>query len=94
MHDPQVRANTLEGIAKAYKGKMCVAGDLDQQKILPFGGPADVAEHVREVVERMAAPEGGFMIYAEIQSTYPLENIEALCEALEEYCLSGKPSET
>lgn len=93
VHDPQVRANTLEGIAKAYKGKMCVAIDLDQQKILPFGGPAEVEEHVREVVERIDSPEGGFMIYAEIQPTYPLENIEALCEALEKYCLSGKPSE-
>ena len=90
LHDPQVRANTLEGIVVAYKGRMCTKVDLDQQVILPSGTPRQVGAHVREVVEAMDSPEGGLMIYAEIHPTYPLANISALCEALERYCLAGK----
>jgi len=87
-HDPQYRANTLEGIVKTYKGRMCAKVDLDQQYILPYGRPEQIDAHVREVVEAMYQPEGGFMIYAEIQPTYPLDNIEALCKALEKYCFT------
>ena len=87
LHDPQVRANTLAGIVRTYKGRLCAKVDLDQQQILPFGAPVDIDAHVREVVEAMHSPEGGLMIFAEIQQTYPLPNIEALCAALEKYCL-------
>ena len=90
LHDPQVRANTLAGIVAAYKGKMCAKVDLDQQIILPSGSPQQVGAHVRDVVEAMVSPAGGLMIYAEIHPTYPLENIAALCEALETQCLAGK----
>jgi uroporphyrinogen decarboxylase len=92
LHDPQFRANTLEGIVKAYKGKMCAMVDLDQQGILPFGTPPQVDAHVRKVVEAMNSPEGGLMVYAEIHPTYPLANISALCDALEAYCLAGNKS--
>ncbi len=86
LHDPQYRANTLAGIAATYGGRMCAQVDLDQQQILPFGSPADVTAHVREVVGALDAPEGGLMIYAELQPEYPLANIRALCEALRRYC--------
>jgi hypothetical protein len=88
LHDPQFRSNTLEGIVKNYKGRLCARVDLDQQHILPFGTPADVDSHVREVVKAMYSPDGGLMIYTEIQAAYPLRNIETLCEALKKYCLS------
>ena len=91
LHDPQFRANTLEGIARTYRGKLCVLVDLDQQHILPFGDPETVRNHVAKVVNTLASPEGGLMVYAEIQPTYPVENIVALCEALEEHCLRGMP---
>lgn len=87
MHDPQYRANPLDKIASVYGGKMCAMVDLDQQHILPFGTPEDVRRLVKEVVDTLFKPEGGLMIYAEIQPAYPLANIRALCEALEEYCL-------
>ena len=90
VHDPQFRANTLEGIRRAYKGKLCAMVDLDQQEILPFGSPIEIDKHIREIVERLNYPEGGLMIYVEIQRTCPLENIEAIFEALEKYCLANK----
>ena len=37
----------------------------------------------------MAAPEGGLMIWAVISAAdVPLRSIEALCEAMEDYCLN------
>jgi uroporphyrinogen decarboxylase len=85
LHDPQVRANTLEGIAKAYKGRLCVLVDIDEQ-MLPFCTPEEVGEQVRQAVETMGDPAGGLMIYACPSADVPLENIEALCEAWEKYC--------
>ncbi len=90
VHDPQFRANTLEGIFRAYKGKLCAKVDLDQQEILPFGSPREIDKHIREIVERLNSPQGGLMINVEIQPTYPLKNIEAIFEALEKYCLTKK----
>ncbi|MBI5095596.1 MAG: hypothetical protein HZB26_24575 [Candidatus Hydrogenedentes bacterium] len=90
VHDPQARANTLQGIEDAYKGKMCVNLDLDRQ-MFAFCTPEDVREHVREAVERLYLPEGGLMLTGQVYDAQtPLENIEALCAALEEYCLKPK----
>ena len=85
MHDPQVRANTIQGIAKTYKGKLCPQIDIDEQ-MLPYCTPEDIHQQIKEVVEAMYAPEGGFAIYAIPSPDVPLENIEALCTGWEEVC--------
>ncbi len=90
MHDPQLRANTLEGIEKVYKGKMCINLDLDRQMI-PFCKPKEIREQVRLVVERLGSREGGLMLSGVCGDDAPLENIEALCVALEENCLANMP---
>jgi len=87
VHDPQLRANTLEGIRRRYKGKMCINLDLDRQ-MFPFCKPADIREQVKEGVEALNSPEGGLMMQAAVYGgDVPLENIEAICSAMEEYCL-------
>lgn len=89
VHDPQFRANTLEGIVRAYKGRLCANVDLDRQ-MFAFCKPDDIREQVRETVEQMGAPEGGLMISGSVwDDNTPLENIEALCSALEDFCLKG-----
>ena len=91
MHGPQIRANTLEGIEKFYKGKICINLDLDRQ-MFPFCRPSDIKEQVKEAVERLSLPEGGLMMFAAVDdANTPLENIEAMCEAGYEYCLANKP---
>ena len=86
MHDPQLRANTLEGIRRAYKGKVCCTVDLDRQGF-PFDSPAHIRDEIREVVDVMSAPEGGLMLSAGVWGAdVPLANIEAICTALEECC--------
>jgi len=86
MHDPQLRANTLEGIAKHYKGRMCVTVDLDRQSF-PFATPAELRDQIARVVDAMWSPEGGLMLSAGVWGAdVPLANIEAICAAVEEFC--------
>lgn len=84
MHDPQVRACTVNGIAKAYKGRLCACVDLDRQ-MLPFCSPADIRAHVEEIVRKVGSPDGGLMLLAWLTPDVPLENIEAICSAMEEF---------
>lgn len=84
LHDPQVRANTIDAIGQTYKGKLCALVDIDQQ-MLPFCTPEEIDRQVREVVEKVGDPKGGLMIYAIPSADVPLQNIEALCTAWEKY---------
>ncbi len=85
LHDPQVRANTIEGIAGAYKGKLCALVDIDEQ-MLPTCTPEAIKQQIKEVREAMYLPRGGLMIYCIPSQDVPLENIEALCQGWEEIC--------
>lgn len=90
-HDPQIRANTLAGIEESYKGKLCINLDLDRQ-MFPFCRPEDIEQQVKAGVERLNLPEGGLMMFADVRDpNTPMENIEALCEAGERYCLADRP---
>jgi len=82
--NPQIRANGLDALTRECKGKVCLNLDLDRQ-MFPFCTPAEIDAHVREVVETLGAREGGLWLTAEIGPDIPLENIEAICVALETY---------
>lgn len=82
--NPQIRANTLDGLVKMCKGKVAVNLDLDRQ-LFPFCTPADIDEHVREAITKLGSKEGGLMLVASCGPEVPLENIEALCLAMEKY---------
>jgi uroporphyrinogen decarboxylase len=87
VHDPQLRANTLEGIAKAYKGKLCIILDLDRQ-MFPFCKPSAIRRQIKDAVEKLYLPEGGLIIAGSFYGgNIPLENMEAACQAMEEFCL-------
>ena len=82
--NPQIRANGLDGLEKAFKGKICINLDLDRQ-LFPFCFAAELDEHIGEAVKRLGSKEGGLMLLAEIEPDVPFENIEAICAALEKY---------
>jgi len=90
IHDPQVRANTIEGITKAYKGRLCALVDIDEQ-MLPFCKSEDIRTQISKVVEKLGFPKGGLMIFAIPSQDVPLENIEAICLAWEKYCFYDWP---
>jgi len=82
--NPQVRANGLDNLAAVCKGKVCIDLDLDRQ-LFPFATPAQIDAHVREAVETLGSPQGGLWLKAEIGFDVPLENVDAVCTALEKY---------
>ena len=87
MHDPQVRPNAIDGIAKHYKGKLCAAVDIDEQ-MLPYCRPEDIDQQVKEIVDKIGTPEGGLMLFAAPSHDVPLENFEAIINAWEEHCFN------
>lgn len=86
--NPQDLVNGLENIAAVCKGKVCVNLDVDRQSLLPFGTPQQVREHIRRCVEVLGAAEGGLMMIIGIYPDVPLENIEAVLTAFEDFCLT------
>ena len=90
VHDPQLRANSLEGIERHYKGRLCVNLDLDRQ-MFPFCTPQEIWDQIGAALDRLYLPEGGLMIMAAVyDDNTPLENIEALAAAMEELCLQPR----
>ena len=85
MLNPQFRANGLEGLKEIARGKVALYQDLDRQ-LFPFATASEIREHIGEVFEGLYLPEGGLMLYAECEPDVPLENIDAICTALEEVC--------
>jgi uroporphyrinogen decarboxylase len=83
--NPQIRANGLEGLQEVARGKVALDQDLDRQ-LFPFATPSQIEDHVGEVYEGLYLPEGGLMLYAECEPDLSLEQIEAICCALEKTC--------
>jgi len=81
--NPQIRANTLDGLVRVAKGKLCINLDLDRQ-LFPFATPDEIRAHIREAKDALYSPEGGLMLTAECAPDVPLENIKAICETFEE----------
>ena len=79
--NPQIRANGLDNLVRVCKGKIPICLDLDRQ-LFPFATPEQVGRHIRECTEALYMPEGGLMLTAECAADVPLENIEAICDAL------------
>lgn len=90
--NPQVGCNGLADLAEVCRGKVCVNLDLDRQGVLPLGSPGDIREHVREAIEKLGSAAGGLMLYGECEPDVPLENIEALCTAMEDLCMPARSS--
>lgn len=83
--NPQSRANGIDEIRKVCYGKICVDLDIDRQVVLPYGTADCVRRHVEEVILKLGSKRGGLWIIAGCYPDTPIENIEALCEAMEEY---------
>lgn len=81
----QDEVNGVENIAAKCKGRICVDIDLDRQYIMPFGTPEQVRTHVKRVVRVLGSRKGGLMLGAELYSPTPIDNIEAVLQAMENY---------
>jgi uroporphyrinogen decarboxylase len=73
-------------IKKRYGNKIALWGTVSTQYTLPFKGPGDVENEVKERI-RTCGPGGGFLIAPthNIQLDVPFENIEAFYNAVRKY---------
>jgi hypothetical protein len=83
--NPQDRANGVDNLAEAFKGRVCIALDFDRQYTIPFGTRREIEELVEYEVRTLGSPRGGLMIQAEVRGPIPPENIDALATALEKW---------
>lgn len=81
----QDRVNGIENIRQRIKGRVCVDLDIDRQLIVPFGKPETIRNHIKEAVVKLGSEKGGLMMYSEIHADVPLENIDAVCTAFEDF---------
>jgi uroporphyrinogen decarboxylase len=86
LHPVQPQAMPIRELVEKYGEKLSFFGGIDTQELLPFGTPEQVRASTKECVELLGR-HGGYMIAPsqEIMSDVPLENIEALVNAVKEY---------
>jgi len=75
----------LDLLQKNFAGKVCFRTDLDRQRIIPFGTPQEVRNHIIEVFERLGTKRGGIIACGEIGPDTPLENIRVMYETFMNY---------
>jgi hypothetical protein len=77
--------NGIDWIAARFAGRTCIDLDIDRQSITRFGTPAQIDALIREEVEQLGRREGGLMMVYGLYPGVPLENIEALMDAMTRY---------
>ena len=83
--NPQDLCNGIDNLAREAKGRMCISLDIDRQRIVPYGTRADIRSLIEEAVRKLGSPQGGLELIAGIYPPTPPENVDALCEAMEEF---------
>ena len=77
--------NGIDWIQSKLKGKVCIELDIDRQNITRFGTPKQIDLLIREEVEKLGSPQGGLMFIHGLYPGTPMENVEALYDAMERY---------
>jgi hypothetical protein len=77
--------NGIDWVADKLGGKVCVELDIDRQRITAEGTPEMIDALVREEVEKIGSRKGGLMMIYGLYPGIPVENTEALMDAMEKY---------
>jgi uroporphyrinogen decarboxylase len=72
-------------VLERLRGKVCICSDPSRQQIMPFGTPAEVERHIREIVEVFHTPAGGLIQRGEVAPDWPLENVRAMYKVFAEF---------
>lgn len=70
----------LEAIGRRFAGRIAFWGEIDRQRILPFGAPEEARAAVRRVARSLWRPEGGVIAQFEFGAGTRLANAEAVFE--------------
>lgn len=80
----------LEQVKRQYGDRLCLIGNIDSSRTLPFGNAADVASEVQQAIE-IAAPGWGYVLASDhsLHDGIPVDNILAMGEAGRRYGVYG-----
>ena len=72
----------LGAVKEKYGRRVCLIGNIDSSRTLPYGTPADVAAEVRAAIDT-AAPGGGYILASDhsLHDGIPVENVRAMFQA-------------
>jgi uroporphyrinogen decarboxylase len=73
-------------LKKRFGKSISFWGGVDDQKVIPFGTPADVEREVRLRLEQLA-PGGGYILCSShnVQANTPMDNVHAFYNASERF---------
>jgi uroporphyrinogen decarboxylase len=77
--------NGVDWIAANLKGRVCIDLDVDRQHVTRFGTPEQIDALLRNEVETLGSREGGLMMIYGLYPGTPVENVEAVMDAMERY---------
>jgi hypothetical protein len=83
--NPQDLCNGIDALRREVKGRMCIKLDIDRQKIVPFASRSEIRALIEEEVRKLGSPQGGLEVKVGLYPPTPPENIDAVCDALEEF---------
>jgi len=83
--NPQDLCNGIDNIARRIKGKACIDLDIDRQSVIPYGSPKDIDDLIKEEVMKLGSKAGGLTMVCGVYPPTPMENLDALCTAVEKY---------
>ncbi len=74
----------IEELAEKHKGEVTFWGEIDRQRLLPYGNPEEIKEAVFRVRRALDDGKGGVIAQCEWGKENPAENIEAVYESWSE----------
>lgn len=77
--------NGIDWIAKKFAGRTCIDLDIDRQDVTARGTPENIDNLIRKEVTKLGSKVGGLMMIYGLYPGVPLENVEALMDAMEKY---------
>jgi uroporphyrinogen decarboxylase len=83
---PNVPGHEPEDLKSKFGDRMAFWGAVDQQKLLPFGAPAEIEADIQAKIAVLGRG-GGYMVAPAhiIQGDTPLENVEAFIAAVKKH---------
>ncbi len=83
---PNVPGHEPEDLKSKFGDRLSFWGAIDQQKLLPFGTPAEIEADIRAKIQVLGRG-GGYMVAPAhiIQGDTPLENVEAFIAAVKKH---------
>jgi hypothetical protein len=89
--DPSAETQSIYDLKQEYGERIALCGNIDIDGVLMKGTPMQVADDVREHIERLARG-GGYIVASshDLHQNIPVENVYAMRDAVHGYCHSAR----